>query len=219
MFPTLTKNGRCTHHLRSSRLFSTTAKSSNPFPFPSQARPTPHQIFHLPPGASQEQIKERYYELVRLYHPDKLSVSNPSEAEVAHSRFQAISNAYNILRGKSTSTDGGADATANFRYGPDSQYATTAARRAMHLRRHKELYEAGAVDDRWKDRLILFGVAAAVVTFVVQAMLTRREALAEAMDRSRFSRVGPAREQNRPTEKLDEDPRLAALSDEETTDS
>ncbi|KAK7035295.1 hypothetical protein VNI00_012062 [Paramarasmius palmivorus] len=92
----------------------------------------------------------------------------------------------------------------------------------MHLRRHRELYEAGAIDDRWKDRLILFGVAAfwlikAVVTFVVQAMLTRREALVDAMDRTRFSRFDAVRKPNLPQKKLDEDPRLDASRDTEPT--
>ena len=41
------------HH---ARLAST---SAGPYPFPTHTRPTPHQIFHLPVGASQPDIKAR----------------------------------------------------------------------------------------------------------------------------------------------------------------
>ncbi|KAI0686840.1 hypothetical protein BC835DRAFT_1378184 [Cytidiella melzeri] len=34
--------------------------SANPFPYPTHvARPTPHQIFHLPPSATQADVKAR----------------------------------------------------------------------------------------------------------------------------------------------------------------
>ena len=31
----------------------------NPYPYPTHAKPTPHQIFHLGPGATQDEIKRR----------------------------------------------------------------------------------------------------------------------------------------------------------------
>lgn len=31
----------------------------NPYPYPTHPRPTPHQIFHLSPGATQDEIKKR----------------------------------------------------------------------------------------------------------------------------------------------------------------
>ncbi|KAH7925308.1 hypothetical protein BV22DRAFT_993851, partial [Leucogyrophana mollusca] len=69
------------------------------FPFPLHPRPTPHQIFHLPLGASQADIKGRYYDLVRMHHPDSAHTRNlpPSER---HARFQAITAAYETLCGK-----------------------------------------------------------------------------------------------------------------------
>lgn len=177
--------------------------SNNSLPFPTYANPSPHQIFHLPRSASQEEIKKRYYELVRIYHPDKNKYSESSE-EAAHARFQAISNAYNILRGQLPPSE--MEATEG-RSGSTSQQATTASRRAAYIRRHRELYASGAVDDRWKDRLILFGTVAAVVVFVAQAMITRREALIEAMDRTHSNRVSASKRQ------AAEDPRLSASND------
>lgn len=52
------------------RLASTHASSSksSPFPFPSHRNPTPHQIFHLPPGASQADIKARCKSITYTTH-------------------------------------------------------------------------------------------------------------------------------------------------------
>ncbi|KAF8159201.1 hypothetical protein B0H34DRAFT_655042 [Crassisporium funariophilum] len=74
----------------------------NPFPYPKNANPTPHQIFHLNMGASQAEIKARYYDLVRTHHPDSFHTRliHPSEA---HARFRSIQAAYDFLRGRTLS--------------------------------------------------------------------------------------------------------------------
>ncbi|KAJ3814148.1 hypothetical protein EV368DRAFT_39722 [Lentinula lateritia] len=185
----------------SSSNYSTKSQS---FPFPKHANPTPHQIFHLPANASQDDIKNRYYELVRIYHPDKARTS--VSAEEAHARFQTIGHAYNILRGKVAPNESATTSPRDGRY-----EATTAARRAAHVRRHRELYDGGAVDDRWKDGIILFGVIGTVIVFVVQAMITRHEAIEEVMDRARLHRLDT--EINRRRKTL-EDPRLSAPEQE-----
>ena len=41
------------------RLATATAPPRNRFPYPVHPRPTPYQIFHLPSGASQKQVKIR----------------------------------------------------------------------------------------------------------------------------------------------------------------
>ena len=41
------------------RCASTARSSTNPYPYPSNSSPTPHQIFHLPLSASQEEVKSR----------------------------------------------------------------------------------------------------------------------------------------------------------------
>ncbi|KIK67078.1 hypothetical protein GYMLUDRAFT_238422 [Collybiopsis luxurians FD-317 M1] len=173
------------------------------FPFPKHSNPTPHQIFHLPHNASQQDIKNRYYQLVRIYHPDKAAPSISSEE--AHARFQAISNAYNTLRGKSTP-----NVSSSAR---DTRHeATTAARRAAYIRRHRELYQAGAIDDRWKDRLIIL---ATVALFVIQAAMTRQEAIDQVMDRARFAQMEAGINRKSPTTL--QDARLSA--DEEDVGS
>ncbi|KAF8340996.1 hypothetical protein F5887DRAFT_849671, partial [Amanita rubescens] len=75
------------------------SSSSQKFPFPVHPKPTPHQIFHLPYGVSQRDIKTRYYDLVRIYHPDSPHCRMTPPAE-RRKRFQAIATAYDALRGK-----------------------------------------------------------------------------------------------------------------------
>ncbi|KAL0565953.1 hypothetical protein V5O48_016068 [Marasmius crinis-equi] len=156
------------HHRSHVRLASTASSShSQLFPFPTHARPTPHEIFHLPYGASQEQIKDRYYELVRAHHPDSQSCRLLSP-EVRHTRFQAISAAYDSLR---RGRKGG--------LGPFDPYAEELARRRdiyykHYHRRRQENHMAPKYtyarfdwnsnpDDRWKDYMIVaFGVLSIV---------------------------------------------------------
>ncbi|GLB37154.1 putative dnaJ molecular chaperone homology domain [Lyophyllum shimeji] len=153
---------------------STASTTTNPYPFPSHRNPTPHQIFHLPKNASENDIKERYYDLVRVYHPDK--AGSDVSSEIAHARFQSITKAYDALRRRAPLTTSGSSSPSQ-----DTRYPTAAAWRARS--RQQELY-AGK-DERWKDRVILFGVVATVVTVVAQVFSMRRQALAEAVARNR----------------------------------
>lgn len=79
----------------STRCISTSCTGQ--YPFPTRRNPTPEEIFHLPPNASQAQIKTRYYELAKLYHPDSVHVQALPHAERT-SRFQAFQRAYEVLR-------------------------------------------------------------------------------------------------------------------------
>ncbi|KAG5342903.1 hypothetical protein C0989_005851 [Termitomyces sp. Mn162] len=117
------------------------------------------------------------YELVRIYHPDKAdpSISN----ETAHARFQSITAAYDVLRGKTLLKDSLFPSTSS----PvrDFRYSTTAAWRARS--RRNELYTGK--DDRWKDHVILLGLVATVAILVAQVLSTRQQALSEAVARTR----------------------------------
>ncbi|KAF9010657.1 hypothetical protein BDQ17DRAFT_1234601, partial [Cyathus striatus] len=146
--------------------------------------PTPHQIFHLPRNATENEIKARYYELVRLYHPDKAGSS--LSAEIAHARFQSITAAYDALRGKTPFTSDGL-ATAQGSY-QDRSYQTTAAFRAAQ-RRRQELYSKGAADDSWKDKIILFGVISTILIVIAQTVNTRHETLAQVYAKKRCSQA------------------------------
>jgi hypothetical protein len=186
------------------------SSGSNPYPYPTHANPNPYQIFHLPHNASQAEVKRRCtsfilvgsfdglsqisdIDLVRIYHPDS-PVSRALPPEVTDGRFQAITKAYDALRGKTPMTPEGIQSTS------DAQHPTSAVWRARQARRLD--LDAGG-DDRWKDRVILFGVifvgspltfrirtyligcSQTIAGFIAQTMLTRREAL-EEMRRKAF---------------------------------
>ncbi|TFK44264.1 hypothetical protein BDQ12DRAFT_717428 [Crucibulum laeve] len=167
------------------QISTTTAGPSNAqFPYPPNRNPTPHQIFHLPRNATEGDIKARYYDLVRIYHPDKTDSTTP--LDIAHARFQAITAAYDSLRGKTPLVMDGSP--ANGFATQDRSYQTTAAFRAAQ-RRRQELYTSGAADERWKDKIILAGVIMTVVIVVAQTATTRRDAMAEIYAKTRHPHV------------------------------
>ncbi|KAI8985637.1 hypothetical protein BD414DRAFT_488732 [Trametes punicea] len=104
------------------------------YPYPTHAHPTPHQIFHLPAGATQQQIKARYYELVRIHHPD-----SPFGRDISPA---------------STGSGGPVDIyRAELERRRRARAAYEASRRPMSSQ--PQAWTASA-DDRWKDRIILF---------------------------------------------------------------
>ncbi|OCH86545.1 DnaJ-domain-containing protein, partial [Obba rivulosa] len=144
--------------------------SANSFPFPTHPHPTPHQIFHLSPSASQQEIKARYYDLVRLHHPDSPMCQHISPSE-RHTRFQRISAAYAALRSP--------DSRGLYESSVDPFREELARRRRAQMRREAEMARhprsagmagaggeewAAGGDDRWKDRvMIMIGLVSLVV--------------------------------------------------------
>ncbi|KAI0737605.1 hypothetical protein C8Q80DRAFT_1061784, partial [Daedaleopsis nitida] len=128
--------------------------SANPYPYPTTSHPSPHQIFHLPKNATRADVKARYFDLVRIYHPDSpLARAGGVSTETAHARFQAIASAYAILSGKKPAADlddpdaDGFGGTARASY----HDLSTAMWRARQ-RRRAEL-DTG-LDERWKERMM-----------------------------------------------------------------
>ncbi|KAI0000372.1 hypothetical protein BJV77DRAFT_939203, partial [Russula vinacea] len=117
-----------------------------PIPIPPKSNPTPHQIFHLPLNASQREVKSRYFELVRIYHPDS-PIARAYPPDVSEARFHAISTSYDVLRGRRATLD------------PNSPDETPHPRVDLHaLWRAKQRHRRDPmepVDDRWKDGILL----------------------------------------------------------------
>ncbi|CAL1711592.1 unnamed protein product [Somion occarium] len=155
--------------------------SANPYPFPGHPNPTPHQIFHLPRNASKGDVKARYYDLVRIYHPDS-PVNRMVSPAIAQARFQSIGAAYDVLRGKGRATGSDPDDPASSGGVHDYHDLSTAMWRAKQGRR-ADLN--GGIDERWKDRLILGGVVLTIAGFVAQTYSTRRHALSAAFENAR----------------------------------
>ncbi|KAG2074594.1 hypothetical protein BDR04DRAFT_148557 [Suillus decipiens] len=173
--PTLRYRVRGTLSLQSSRSYA--SKSANPYPYPTQTNPQPHQIFHLPRNANQEDVKRRYYELVRIYHPDS-AVARHYPSEESQARFQAISRAYDILRGKVSSSGEPVEATRKV-----DPIRWSARSRRPH-------FDDTASDERWKERTIMGMVLLTVAVFVAQTSWTRRQAIAEMSSHGRSSHPG-----------------------------
>lgn len=57
----------------------------------------PYKVLGVSPGASQEEIKKAYRELVKKYHPDKY-VNNPL-GDLAAEKLKEVNEAYNMLTG------------------------------------------------------------------------------------------------------------------------
>ncbi|VDB98882.1 unnamed protein product [Peniophora sp. CBMAI 1063] len=155
---------------------ASTSSSSSPYPFPQTRDPSPWQIFHLQPSASQSDIKARYYALVRLYHPDSPS-ARALPPDVAHRRFQAVRAAYDTLTGK-------AHHPSSSHYHPhgsahthdsDDLWRELAARRRQQERREAYRRAHGvpewdaAGDDARKDRILFAVGCLAVVVGVAPA--------------------------------------------------
>ena len=95
---------------------SVNEEKSNALRYPTHlANPTPYQLFHLPTNASQAEIKARYYDLVRVMHPDRhFSLSSDesrrqtaingsqdkgkAKLDDAQQQFREIVAAYELLR-------------------------------------------------------------------------------------------------------------------------
>ncbi|EJD00068.1 uncharacterized protein FOMMEDRAFT_22527 [Fomitiporia mediterranea MF3/22] len=145
--------------------------SSVDYPFPRHPHPNPYEIFHLKPGALPEEIKSRYYQLVRIHHPDTPHARHlPSH--ISHARFQAIQAAHDVLTGKVRRRDS-----------PSPMHSSPPMAHA-HRRRHNSHAEwtqaaeqaEETANDRWQDQaIVLAGIAAlglAVVPFLTSSMLS-----------------------------------------------
>ena len=70
--------------------------SSDDIPWPKSPNPTPYEVFGLPPTASSTEIKKRYFELVRRYHPDSPLGSHEASQQRLE-RFREVVRANELL--------------------------------------------------------------------------------------------------------------------------
>ncbi|BFZ58911.1 hypothetical protein PYCC9005_005979 [Savitreella phatthalungensis] len=79
--------------LRAASSSSTSSSAASAFTFPPQTYPSPYEIFHLDRSCSTSDVKRRYYELVKQFHPDRL----PGCSEADNERFRKIVAANDLL--------------------------------------------------------------------------------------------------------------------------
>ncbi|KAI0091379.1 hypothetical protein BDY19DRAFT_991102 [Irpex rosettiformis] len=184
--------------LFTSRHASTSTPNSR-YPFPRHPHPTPHQIFHLPHGASQQDIKARYYDLVKLYHPD---VSCDAPAQTRHAQFQAVKHAYDVLRGKAVSHAHLRPASRTADEWNDRVYEELERRRrggASPSPRSPPEVNVEGWNDKWKDNLLVtFGVVAlGIVLFQTIFFVSSAPEQIASRHRSAASNLAQARAEAR----------------------
>jgi hypothetical protein len=59
----------------------------------------PYQILNLPPDATEEQIRQAYLDLARVWHPDRFQ-SDARLQKVAQERLQQVNSAYQALKSR-----------------------------------------------------------------------------------------------------------------------
>lgn len=80
-----------------SRVFHATCYRSAEVQWPKSANPTPYEIFGLPPTATTAEIKKRYYELAKQYHPDSRNASKTEAEQERLARFRKVVQANELL--------------------------------------------------------------------------------------------------------------------------
>ncbi|MDE0961233.1 MAG: J domain-containing protein [Planctomycetota bacterium] len=76
------------------------ARGSHP-PAPSRpSLPHPYRLLGLPSDATDHQIRDRFKQLVRANHPDKLPHADPDQIEAASRRLQELIQAFEELQKK-----------------------------------------------------------------------------------------------------------------------
>lgn len=158
-------------------IVSSAPRSANPYPYPPNSNPTPHQIFHLPLSASQKEVKARYFELVRIYHPDS-PVARAYPSEISEARFHAISASYDVLRGHRPTLD------SESPHATPPRFDLHAIWRAKQRHRQDPI---GPADDRWKDGVLFGSLLVALGAFVYQISATRQWTASNVLQNSRRS--------------------------------
>lgn len=128
------------------------------FPWPTSPHATPYEIFHLTPSCTTAEVKRRYYELVKLYHPDKAahaadatapaSTTSGSAASVAadNERFHKIVAANDLLTDR-------ARRAAFDRHGVGWAYSGPGAQKMCAGHRYGSRFDAYNTDTpRWARR-------------------------------------------------------------------
>ncbi|KAI0339754.1 hypothetical protein BDW22DRAFT_1380502 [Trametopsis cervina] len=192
---------------------------SSLYPFPQHPHPTPHQIFHLSSTATQQDIKARYFDLVKIYHPDSPH-SRQVPSSVRHARFQSITYAYDVLRGKASRQHLGdtwndsvyAELERRRRYRPSTHGGTRASSGSNRgwgagefafswddytdnaRSRSKTLDGA---NDQWKDKVILCAAVLAVGAAIFPSIMYISPQQTDNRHRSAASNLAEARREAR----------------------
>lgn len=78
----------------------------------------PYEVLGLKPGASQDEIKTAYRQLIKKYHPDKY-IDNPLQ-DLAQQKMREINEAYDMLTKNNGSGSYSSSSSGSYSYGQSS---------------------------------------------------------------------------------------------------
>jgi len=78
---------------------SSTHQASRPQQAPASPAKSPAEILEVSPDATREEIETRYRELMKQYHPDRVTHLGKEFQELAHEKAVEIQGAYQALIG------------------------------------------------------------------------------------------------------------------------
>lgn len=101
----------------------------------------PYEVLGVRQGASEEEVKAAYKELVKKYHPDKYQ-NNPL-ADLAEEKLQEVNEAYDMLMQQFNSGSG----SRNRGYGSGHGGRRTSSPDFMQVRRHLDNGNLGMAEE------------------------------------------------------------------------
>lgn len=118
----------------------------------------PYEVLGLKPGASQEEIKKAYRNLIKQYHPDQYG-DNPLK-DLAEEKMREINTAYDMLTKNSGSSYSNASANTNsYSNNTNDSYILSEIRRLIQSRNFAEAErKLNSIQNRNAEWNFLYGV-------------------------------------------------------------
>ena len=120
----------------------------------------PYEVLGLKPGASQEEIKKAYRNLIKQYHPDQYG-DNPLK-DLAEEKMREINTAYDMLTknsGASNNTSYSSSGSTNSYNNSNDSYAFSEIRRLIQSRNLAEAERRlNSIQNRNAEWNFLYGV-------------------------------------------------------------
>ncbi|MBQ6820418.1 MAG: J domain-containing protein [Clostridium sp.] len=117
----------------------------------------PYEVLGLKPGASQEEIKKAYRNLMKQYHPDKYA-NNPLK-DLAEQKVREINTAYEALTKNSNNYSSNSYNSSNNYNNSSSSYDLSEIRRLIQVRNFIEAEKRlNSIQNRNAEWNFLYGV-------------------------------------------------------------
>lgn len=118
----------------------------------------PYEVLGLKPGATQEEIKKAYRNLIKQYHPDQYG-DNPLK-DLAEEKMREINTAYDTLtKNQNTSNNYSSNTNSSYNNSSDSSYMFSEIRRLIQSGNYTEAEnKLNSIPNRNAEWNFLYGV-------------------------------------------------------------